>query len=450
MRSIRLLFAALTLAALVVLAAPAFQASWMPGDLVRLHHFWAKGYWKLAKETVLLFPNTGQPFAGMAELSVYHLFGLNPAAFHAAALALFAAGLFLLYRLALLLGCSDLHAGFAVFPLAVHGGISRTYYRIAGLDHALALVFFLGALDYYVRTRIAGRSLTTRETVILAALYIAAIGASPLAISLPLVLLLYEWILGRGSARPAAWLALPALIFLAGQAVHNLAALRPALLWKLWINGNLSTTAELAFFPPSEFSRRAMYAAWAVLLYIAFRRRRPELRFAFGFFLLAMLPYTASAGRFLENTLIPACGFALILAAVPAGLAEFIAREPLPSRLPPALARTAAAIIVTLPLAAGVNLLSQDLRLNPLLGDPTIRSALGELHRLNPRIPPRATVFIRNDPTEGHSLVRLAPLWFHDRHARFFFPELGPEPPGAIVLEFQGNTLVMHRPEERR
>ena len=446
--SVRLVLATLTLAALLALAIFGIGGSWMPEDLVRLHHFWAKDYWKLAKENVLLYWNSGEPLTGLVELTVFNLCGLHAIGFHALALAVFAADLFLLFRLAILLGCSSLHAGFAVFLMTIHAGLWRMYFRVSGLEHALALLFFSGALLHYVRIRSAGRRLSARDTAILIALYVAAFNSSPVALSLPLVLWLYEWVYGRPGwpeVRPMVWASAFALIFLAGQGV------RPGMFWEWWLSGNVETTAELAYCSPNSFSFRAMCLAWAILFYIAFRRRRPELRFAFGLFPISMLPYALTPDRFLNNTHIPAYGVALVLASVVAGAVEFIGREPPFRRWPAGLAEAAATVAVAAILTFYAHGFSAGPRPDPLYGDRDIAFALGELRRLDPRIPPRSSVAFLNDPTWAHSMIRLAPLWFRDRRLRLAFPAPGSALQGAdAVFEFQGGKLVQLRPAPGR
>src|ERR1035441_3071266 len=167
-------------------------------------------YWRLAPVRVLLgrfVPWCGsyRPMAGLFYLPLLKGFGLNPLPYHAVMLAILLGNLYLMYRFALRVGCGELQAGLATLIVAYHAGLSMLYYNTAFIYDVLCFSFYMGAFLCYARVRARGRLLRGGETALVMGLYLCALDSKEMALTLPIVLLAYEWIYHPVDGRPAAW-----------------------------------------------------------------------------------------------------------------------------------------------------------------------------------------------------------------------------------------------------
>src|SRR5450759_2024271 len=166
-------------------------------------------YWRLKPIRLLLhlfMPWRGpyRPMAGLFYLPLLKGFGLNPLPFHAVMLAILLGNLYLMYRFALRVGCGELQAGLATLLVAYHAGLSMLYYNTAFVYDVLCFSFYMGAFLCYARVRAQGRLLRGGETALVMGLYLCALNSKEMALTLPIVLLAYEWIYHPGNGRRAA------------------------------------------------------------------------------------------------------------------------------------------------------------------------------------------------------------------------------------------------------
>src|ERR1035441_7747289 len=89
--------------------------------------------------------------------------------------------------------------------VAYHAGLSMLYYNTAFIYDVLCFSFYMGAFLCYGRVRAQGRLLRGSETALVMGLYLCALDSKEMALTLPIVLLAYEWIYHPGNGRPTAW-----------------------------------------------------------------------------------------------------------------------------------------------------------------------------------------------------------------------------------------------------
>ena len=122
------------------------------------------------------------------------LFGLHPALWHLAALALHGTVVVLVYRLGLRLMGNELPAVAAAILFAVHPTHVESAVWLSGITEPLAGVFFLGAFLQYLRWR-GPRTHPMLSRAILCALFtLLALLAKETSAALPLLIALYEWL----------------------------------------------------------------------------------------------------------------------------------------------------------------------------------------------------------------------------------------------------------------
>ncbi len=95
-----------------------------------------------------------------------------------------AVNVYLVYRLARLLGASEWAACLAALVACYHAGLANLYYNTAFVYDALCGCFFLAALVYYCGIRRRGRLLSIGQLAIFATLVLCAMNSKEMALTL--------------------------------------------------------------------------------------------------------------------------------------------------------------------------------------------------------------------------------------------------------------------------
>src|SRR5664279_2574536 len=174
-------------------------------DMMNMAYCWRPGPARLLLGALLPWHAAYRPTAGLFYLPLHHFFGLNPLPYHAVMLSILLGNLYLMYRFARRVGCDEVQAALATLILAYHAGLSMLYYNTAFIYDVLCFSFYMGAFLCYARVRAQGRLLRGSETALVMGLYLCALDAKEMALTLPIVLLAYEWIYHPVDGWPAAW-----------------------------------------------------------------------------------------------------------------------------------------------------------------------------------------------------------------------------------------------------
>jgi hypothetical protein len=370
-------------------------------------------------------------------------------------LALMLGVVWLLYRLARVLGCSELVAGLAAMAACYHAGLSLLYYNTSFIYDVLCCLFYLAAVVYYIGIRSAGRRLNVVQAAVVLALQFCALSSKEMAVTLPLVLLAYEWIFHerRIGVVPilSAVLNLPLLyaLFLRADSIAQIAEYRPALSLDRVMAFERTAFSDL-FQSWHFFSAPSIVAVWAILTFLAWRGRSPVRRFCWTFFVLTPLPLEVLVGRGNACLAIPFCGLAILVATIFVEGAEALAQRV----AAPAHRRAVFASII----AAGMTLWTvQNARAKSSLVAPQME-ALGQetwavirqFRDLKPRVRPRSTIIFLNDPFEGYDMAFIAELWFRQPGLNIRLQSKTPFPPAELaqaehLFNYEQGTLSQLR-----
>jgi hypothetical protein len=451
-------------------------AQFAADDMMNMASFWRLKPIHLWLDPFMPWRGPNRPMAGFFYLPLFQCFGLNPIPYHAVMLAILLGNLYLMYRFARRVGCGELQAGLATLVLAYHAGLSMLYYNTAFIYDVLCFSFYMGAFLCYARVRAQGRLLRGRETALVMALYLAALDSKEMALTLPIVLLAYEWVYqqsrDRKGALPAGlpkeiarWLRGPGrvmlycaalnLVYLYGKAfgpdpLMGAPGYRPVLSLERIVAFEKTAMDDL-FLAWGSFGWRGAAAVCLALAYLAWRRPRPVLRFCWLFLMLTPLPLAVLEGRGAACLYIPLAGWAVFAAVnltdVAGASARFLADEPV-FRLAGYSGLFCALLCASFFLWAKENnyLKREFVRVAMAdLGRPT-NDAIRNLRALNPRVKSGAHVVFLNDPFEGWDMTFIAELWFRDRSLRFDLQRRTPLPAEALskmtVFDFQEGRLV--------
>ncbi len=422
------LFILLTSGYFIFFTWPGLRLPFASDDLMNLAEHWRHGPWRLFYSNFLLWHDFYRPMGGFFYVPIFHFFGLNPVAYHAALLPLLLLLAGLAYLLARTLGATALEAWLAALVVSCHAGLAFLYFESKYIYDVLCAIFYAGALICYIGARSRGRLLRARETALFSALFLCALNSKEMAVTLPVMLLAYEWLfrsadsfrLLRRYTVPAIAAAMTA-VFVYGRVWRGLGR-QPGYAVKF-------TFARLAGFQQRQFQDiflQAEYvggwvpivAVWLLVTYLAWRRPRPLLRFCWIWIMVTPLPLEFLDGRAGATLAIPLLGWAMLGAVTAVGLARLLARdmenEPGLRQLGPQ-ARLAVVVALMAIAWAGWNgsLFKSTLRsYDP--GAPTA-AVIRQFQLLNPKARPRSMVVFLNEPFGTWDMAFIAELWFHDR-----------------------------------
>jgi hypothetical protein len=282
-----------------------------------------------------------------------------------------------------------------------------------------------------------------------------------MAVTLPVMLLLYEWIRlkTRPPARPILLSSALTAAFIYGRvfAPHALAAdagYRVVFSRERLVDFQKRAFSDL-FLSWNYFDRRMVLIFAAVVTYLAWRRNRPALRFCWFYIAITPLPIEFLPGRGGACLFVPLFGWAILAAIIFRDIvraaARFCAREPI-------LRPLGRSCISALLILTGVFLWARDNRkvensfvkpVIPQMGRETW-DAIQQLQVLHPRVEPGSRVVFLDDPFGNYDMAFLAALWFRDRSVTIRLNRREPLPPAEIaaadhVFTFENRKLVQLR-----
>jgi hypothetical protein len=462
-------FALLTLTYFLYFNWDSLRARFAADDMMNMAYCWRLKPIRLWLDLVMPWRGSFRPMAGLFYLPLLKGFGLNPLPYHALMLGILLGNLYLMYRFARRAGCGELQAALATLIGAYHAGLSMLYYDTAFIYDVLCFSFYMGAFLCYGRVRAQGRLLRGGETALVMGLYLCALDAKEMALTLPIVLLAYEWIYHppmawtpremarwlRGAGRVMLYCAALNLVYLYGKefgpgAMMQSSAYRPELSLHRLLAFERTAMGDL-FLAWERFDWRGVVAVLVLLAWLAWRRQRPVLRFGWVFLMLTPLPIAVIPGRGAACLYIPLAGWAVfaavVLTDVAGAAARFLAEEPI-------FRRAGYAGLFAAILCASFFCWAKR---NDYLKREFVRVAMadmgrqtgdtiGQLRALNPRVKSGTDVAFLNDPFDGWDMSFIAELWFQDRSLRFHLQNKTPLPPQELakmtVFDFQGGRLV--------
>lgn len=291
----------------VVFAGDGIRAYFTPDDMMNIYFAWSRplGEWIVAN--LLFFSGGGRPLGALAYHLLFAAFGLDPLPYRIFCLALLLANMGLLYAFCACLSGSCEVAALACLLGAYHAHLADLYYSLGTVFDLLCYFFYFLAFIGYARIRDGGSHPGWRQTAVLLALYIAALNSKEMAVTLPVMLALYEIIYHRptlASWRQARflWLSIPVTIaYIAGKTMgaHRITG-RPAYYPHLSLHALLTGWKHYAFdllYGAVAFNSSELVLLWVLLLCFALIARRRDLVFAWFLIMAGVFPVIFIAPR---------------------------------------------------------------------------------------------------------------------------------------------------------
>ena len=193
---------------LLLFAHDGLMAPFSGDDLMNLHGYLNRTPVSLMFDNLRYWSTSYRPLGGLFYVALYSWFGFEPLPFRVACFALLGLNLSLLWRFTLRLSGSREVAFLALLIAGYHAWFVDLYYSTGTVYDLLCYCFYLGAFNVYLEVRVQGLLLEWRRLWIVSVLYVCALNAKEMAVSLPVMLAAYEIIYHRrallGSGR--GWL----------------------------------------------------------------------------------------------------------------------------------------------------------------------------------------------------------------------------------------------------
>lgn len=332
------------------LARPAFKMLFSDDDPMNMYHHWSTGALGSFKECLTFWSTYIRPMGAVFYLPLFHYSGFHPMPYRAAGIALIAFNLWLFYAVARRLTRDRGAAAVAVLLGCFHGCEVGLFASNGTMYDVLCFTFYFGALLVYVRARDDGRSLRWYEWLLFALMLVASLDAKEMAITLPVVVALYELLYRR----PMSWMGTllsGAIVGTCGigkvlgrNSLITIDAYRPHLTFGQWLE---TTSGYLGLlFYSHHVSAIVTVLFWPVLVGIALAFRSRAMVFSAAFAFLGLLPVNFVPLRAGYVLYVPMFGFALYAAAlIMEARNRLMAREPVRTY---AMAATFVAVVIIL------------------------------------------------------------------------------------------------------
>jgi hypothetical protein len=449
----KLAFAAFVLAWFVFFTYDGLRVHFAVDDIGNMAHYFRGGPVALAISQFTIWHGDYRPMGGLFYVPILAVVGLNPVPYQVALLVILLVNVWFVYLVARRLGAGELAAGLAALVVAYHAGLHNLYYNAAFVYDALCCFFYLAAFLYYLRVRGSGSLL---HVVAFLALDLCALNSKEMAVTLPLVLVAYEWIYHRRGPTPLIWFsaALTAVdVFgkvFGPDALANAEAYHPFFDLRRVRDFQRLSLGDLLF--GWGWGWGGILLLWAVLAYLAWRRDRPLLRFLWWFMLITPLPIEFLVGKSQACLYIPMVGWAIFGSVVLVDLVEALApvleREPWGRRL-------GHGGVVALLVAVAIFIWGRQNREYKRTHAAPVMAVLGQedwdviqqFRALHPQVRPGSKVAFLDDPFHSWDMLLLAEVWFRDRSLDIHVPRHGPLSPEELakmdyVFTFQDGKLV--------
>jgi len=442
-------------------------------DLMNLYAYLQKPVSALLFDNLRFWSTAYRPLGALFYVPLYNLFGLNPLPYRIVCFAILGLNLVLLYHFCVRLTNSRETAFLATFLVSYHAWFVDLYYSAGTIYDLLSYALYLSTFLVYLGIRARGDLPGPRALIGISCLYVLALDAKEMAVTLPLLLLLYEAVFhGAGLRNPLAWLARDArtiwitglitLIYIAGKLtgpgslVENPAyalSISPGRFldtFHLYLNPFLyqdhrfhdSNTAQLV-------AAMLILAGWRAVW-----RRSRVLLFAWFWLVLTILPvaFIAHYAAFFEY--LPAAGWALYAATLLVMIRRAIVRL-LPQALPDGSLRARVSQAVLL-LGIAAFLAPLHAREAPktlqlfMSVQPPSREVTEDLTRLRPVLRRSARVLFVDDPSpkDSYFLLFVTRLFYRDMSIEVDRTQTQSVPLSEYahydaVFGFRGNRLIL-------
>src|SRR5437016_12063559 len=173
-------------------AIPAVGAGFGDDEMMNLYLYWLAGAFKSIQANLCFWSTFPRPAVALYYLPLYHFFFLDPLPYRIVQISILAATIPILFYLARLLSGSRAVAFLVALAMCYHQELANLVFSGSFIYDVLCGFFYFAALTYYVRIREQGVALHAGQLAIFLALYLCALNSKEMAVSLPVIVFIYE------------------------------------------------------------------------------------------------------------------------------------------------------------------------------------------------------------------------------------------------------------------
>ncbi len=435
------------------LAGPSLRFRFGPDEMMNIYYYWSRGPEALIRGLVD-FPSTYyRPLGGLYYWLLFELFGLDPLPYHVVLLALMMLNTYLAWRVVRALGGCRLVAGLTSLAFSYHRETAGAYFAGSYVYDVLCCTFWMLALAYYISVRRGRAPLAGRHMAAFLGLYICALDAKEMAVSLPVVVLAYELIfhlprpvslafssawLRASAAAPLASAGLTAVYIygkLTGQdSLIQDPGYRPLLTPQQYWGWMGRFAASVAYLPGS-IGPVALFLSAALLLLAVWLLRTRGLGLAVVIVAVSPLPI-AFIDRGGPELLIPYFGCCWIASGIAVAAGAMVGRRRVLQFLPTRALRYGLVCLVVLLLGRLTWHHAKFIRASRVAYGARTWYAITQVEAVQPKVKAGARALFLNDPFPGFwDMKFIAELVWRDHEARVSL-EQQQHPSAADVARF--------------
>lgn len=410
-------------------------------DPMNIYYYWTAGPGETVKNLALFFTTFQRPMGGIYYTVLYEWFGLDPFPYHAVALALLGLNVWLAYRFGSLIAESRLAGGLCAFFASFHVGTIILYYQPSFIFDILCFTFYFLTLNYYLSVRARSLPMNAWRTAAFLLLYIGALDSKEMAVTLPVIALVYE-LLWRPPERwraavVARWARTTALapllaggltaVYILGKtfgsdSLVGLEPYHPVFTVERFFEST-SRFMNTLFYQRDQggfFNARTVILVAVTLLAMAWRLKKKYLLFLWVFVFVTPLPITFLPRRGGGNLYIPLTGWSALAGGVLTLAGGVIARLKWMRWAPAAVVQAALALFAVGYQWKLTDRLATHMRRWVERDGALTADVLGQIRTIQPRVKPGAAIYVIGDVFQGYDTKFLFELQYHDRSVRVF------------------------------
>jgi hypothetical protein len=431
--AIDLISIAVLIAYFLHFALQSLSAPFRPDDMMNMWQYWHAGWLKAVRASLCLSNSVGRPLGAIYYLPLHSFFDLHPKPYRVATIALVAAAIPIAYWLGRSLSSSWSVAFLAVFAWCYHPRLSNLVFLNSFIYDVLCNLFYLAALAWYIGIREREQFLRPRQLCGCLALYICALNSKEMAVTLPVIVLVYEllkyyhqserqnffqWIWHKAS--PALVAGLITAIYFYNKiygpeswAVQGIEVYIPHYSWRAFTTSNARFFSHIFYlFPNHVITGRELLAAWALAFLYAFLRRNRMLELMAFWVVITPLPLAFVSPRGGACLTIILFGWVMIFAKLVSDLSLLITRLPLFNKAAVFPMRAGVMLCVVILLGVGTERQNRRYGLGWLQGGEKTAHVIEAFRALDLHPRPGSEILLTDNPFAGSSDTGLwAPLF---------------------------------------
>ena len=180
------------IACFLYFALPALHGGFRGDEMMNMAIYWNSGMLKSLWANVMFWTTFYRPGGALYYLPLYHFFALDPLPYRIVQISILAASIPVVYYLSRCLTSSQSVAFLTVLVLCYHPRLADLVFIGAFIYDVLCGFFYFAALAYYIHIRQKEQRLHPLQLFGFLALYVCALNSKEMAVTLPVIVLVYE------------------------------------------------------------------------------------------------------------------------------------------------------------------------------------------------------------------------------------------------------------------